>query len=123
MFHTLFNLIGIVVMMPLLNRLVIFLEKIILDEEIEVELPRYLNKVSMDMPDAAVEAARKETIRLYDLAVEVIDDGLSIQRDAFQSDKKIKRVVKQSSEVIDKDIDDLSFKHAMGMPKGNCVKY
>jgi len=106
-FHTVFNLIGIIVMLPLLNRLVLFLEKIILDDKVEVELPRYLNKASMGMADAAVEAARKETTRLYDLAVDVISDGLSIQRDAFRSDEKIKRVVKQSGDVIDKDIDDL----------------
>jgi phosphate:Na+ symporter len=106
-FHTVFNLIGIIVMLPLLNRLVIFLEKIILDDKVEVELPRYLNKATMGMADAAVEAARKETTRLYDLAVDVINDGLSIRRDAFESDQKIKRVVKQSSDVIDRDIDDL----------------
>ena len=106
-FHTFFNLIGIVVMLPLLNRLVIFLEKLFLDDEAAVELPRYLNKASLEMADAAVEAAKKETVRLYDLAVDVINDGLSIQREAFQSDTKVKRVIKHSSDVIDKDIDEL----------------
>ena len=94
-------------MLPLLNRLVSFLEKLIKEEEIEVERPIYLNKASMGMADAAVEAVRKETMRLYDLAVDVISDGLSIQRDAFKSGEKIKRVVKQSSDIIDEDIDDL----------------
>lgn len=106
-FHTVFNLIGIIVMLPVLKLLVKFLEKIILDDEVEVELPRYLNKASMGVADAAVEAAKKETIRLYDLAVEVINDGLSIRHDAFQSHEKAKRVVKQSSDIIEKDIDDL----------------
>jgi phosphate:Na+ symporter len=59
------------------------------------------------MADAAVEAVRKESIRLYDLAVGIINDGLSIRRDLFQSEKKIKRVVRKSSEVIDENIDDL----------------
>ncbi len=82
-------------------------ERLFLDDEAGVETPRYLNKASLELADAAVEAARKETVRLYDLAVDVINDGLSIRREAFQSDRKVKRVVKQSSDVIDKDIDDL----------------
>lgn len=106
-FHSVFNIIGIAVMLPLINRLVLFLEKLIVEEEVEVERPIYLNKASMGMADAAVEAVRKETMRLYDLAVDVINDGLSIQRDAFQSGEKIRRVVKQSSDIIDEDIDDL----------------
>lgn len=87
-FHTMFNLIGIIVMLPLLKLLVKFLEKLFLDDEIKVELPRYLSKASMEMADAAVEAARKETTRLYDLTVGVINDGLSIQRDASSPTKR-----------------------------------
>ena len=90
-------------MLPLLDRLVIFLEKLTSDEEVDVELPRYLSKASMEMADSAVEAVRKETTRLYDLAVGVINVGLSIQREVFQSEEKVKRVVRKSTDVIDTD--------------------
>ena len=60
-----------------------------------------------DIRDAAVEAVRKESIRLYDLAAGVIVDGLSINRDVLVSEQKVKRVVKKSTDVIDEDIDDL----------------
>ena len=106
-FHTVFNLIGIFVMLPLLNQLVIFLNKLIPEQPVEVEQPIYLNSASMEMADAAVEAVRKESIRLYDLAASVITDGLSIQRDVFESGVKVKRVVKKSPDVIEEDIDDL----------------
>jgi len=106
-FHTVFNLLGIIVMIPLLNSLVKFLVRLISDQVVEVEQPAFLSDAARSMPEAAVEAVRKETARLYDLAAEVITDGLSIQRDVFQSGEKIKRVVKQSTEVIDEDIDDL----------------
>jgi len=106
-FHTVFNLIGIIVMLPLLKLLVKFLERLISDDSVEVERPVYLNDSIREMPDAAVEGVRKETVRLYDLAVEVITDGLSIQREVLQSGEKIKRVVKKSSEIIDEDINDL----------------
>jgi phosphate:Na+ symporter len=106
-FHSVFNLLGIIVMLPLLNWLVKFLERLFADQPFEVEQPVYLSEATRSMPEAAVEAVRKETARLYDLAVSVITDGLSIQRDALQSGKKPKQVVKQSSAVIDEDIDTL----------------
>jgi phosphate:Na+ symporter len=106
-FHSLFNLMGIVVMLPLVNRLVRFLEKAIVAKQLEIEKPIYLTEASLDILDAAVEAVRKETIRLYDLATEIITDGLSIQRDALESEKKLKAVLKKSTDVIEEDIDDL----------------
>ena len=106
-FHTLFNLLGIVVMLPLMKRLVIFLKKIIVEEEVQIERPIYLSGGPTDIREAAVEAVRKESIRLYDLAAGVIMDGLSINRDVLESEEKVKRVVKKSTNIVDEDIDDL----------------
>jgi phosphate:Na+ symporter len=106
-FHSVFNIIGILVMLPLMNRLVAFLEKLMPIEEAAIERPVYLSEASMGMADAAAEAAEKETIRLYDLAVDVIMNGLSISPEIFQSERKPKRVIKKSANVIDEDIDDL----------------
>ncbi len=106
-FHSLFNLMGIIVMLPLLGLLVRFVEKLIVSEKIEIERPIYLSDASLEIRDAAVEAVKKESIRLYDLAAEVIADGLSIQRDALESEEKLKHVLKKSTDVIDADIDDL----------------
>jgi phosphate:Na+ symporter len=106
-FHTLFNLLGILVMLPLLKKLVLFLEKWMPEEKAQIEQPLYLNHASTEMGATAVEAVRKESIRLYDLAEGIITNGLSIRRDVFQSEDKIKRVIKQSDAVIDEDIDDL----------------
>ena len=106
-FHTLFNLLGIVVMLPLMKRLVMFLKKIIVEEEVQIERPIYLSGGPSDIRDAAVEAVRKESVRLYDLAAGVIMDGLSIDRGALETGEKVKRVVKKSTDIIDEDIDDL----------------
>ena len=106
-FHTLFNLLGIVLMLPLLRRLVTFLEKTIVEDEIEIERPRYLSAASGEIRETAIRAARKESIRLYDLAAGIITDGLSIRRDVLESEEKVKRVVKKSTDIIDEDIDEL----------------
>ena len=106
-FHTLFNVIGIVVMLPLLKPMVKMLEKLMPIPEPEIERPKYLSTASMDVPDAATEAVRNETIRLYDISVGVIANGLSIHRGVFHSELKPKHVVKASTDIIDKDIDDI----------------
>jgi phosphate:Na+ symporter len=106
-FHSLFNLIGILVMLPLISPLVRFLKKLMPEKQADVEKPIYLNDASMEVADAAVQAVRKESIRLYDLAVDVIIDGLNIRRDVFVSGEKSKRVIKKSTKVIDEDFDDL----------------
>jgi phosphate:Na+ symporter len=106
-FHTLFNVIGIVVMLPLMRPLVKLLEKIMPIPEPEIEQPKYLSRDTTDVPDAAAEAVRNETIRLYDISVGVIANGLSIHREVFNSELKPKRVVKKSTDIIEKDIDDI----------------
>jgi phosphate:Na+ symporter len=106
-FHSLFNLMGIVVMLPLMKPLVRFLETAIVAEQAAIERPIYLSDASLEIRDAAIEAVKKESIRLYDLATGVITDGLSIRRDALESEEKLKHVLKASADVIDEDIDDL----------------
>ncbi len=121
-FHSLFNLMGIVVMLPLLKPLVAFLERTIVADEVEIERPIYLSGGSGDIRDAAVEAVRKESIRLYDLAAGVITDGLSIRRDMLESEDKVKRVVKKSTDIIDEDIDELYEKKLKAL-YGSIVEY
>lgn len=106
-FHTLFNVIGIIVMLPLLGLLVKMLEKLMPTEELEIERPKYLSESAMEVADAAVEAVRNETVRLYDISVDVIANGLSIHRQVFKSEMKPKKVIKQSTDIIEKDIDDV----------------
>ena len=106
-FHSLFNLMGIMVMLPLLGLLVRFVEKLIVAEEAEIERPIYLSSSSIEIRDTAIEAVKKESMRLYDLAAAVITDGLSIRRDALESEEKLKHVLRKSTDVIDEDIDDL----------------
>jgi len=74
---------------------------------VQIERPIYLSGGPSDIRDAAVEAVRKESVRLYDLAAGVIMDGLSVDRGVLESEEKVKRVVKQSTDIIDEDIDDL----------------
>lgn len=106
-FHTLFNLMGILVMLPFTSQLVRFLEKVLQRRERGVDEPLYLNDAAMEMPDAALEAVRKETGHLFENAFELIARVLSIEPQALRSDQELKDLVSNSPQVEKVDIDEL----------------
>lgn len=107
-FHTAFNLLGIVIMLPFIGRLVSFLQRVIAEPAPDIETPRYLSSASLEIPDAAIEAVRKETARLYDLSVDIITHGLSLNRAVLTSEENIESVINKSDKImLQQDIDDL----------------
>ncbi len=75
-FHTLFNLTGIIVMLPLIGRLVTLLERSLKAKAKHISEPRHLNDSARAFPDAAVEAVRKETVHIYENSRDIIAAGL-----------------------------------------------
>ena len=107
-FHTIFNLLGIIVMVPFIRKLVYFLETYITSSENQIEKPRYLSEASSEIPDAAIEAVRKETLRLYDLSVEIIIHGLSLSRTILSKEETLEKIVNQSNKFkLQQDIDNV----------------
>jgi len=105
-FHTIFNTIGIVVMMPLTNQLVNFLMRVMPDKVVTKAEPKYLSGSSIELPDTALEAVRKETLHLYDNAFAILSHGLSLHRHDILSEKDLEDVVgSEAGKVIPIDID------------------
>ena len=65
LFHSLFNLAGIALMLPLMPRLVAFLEARLKPAPRTVSSPKYINETMMQLPDAGLEAARREIGHLF----------------------------------------------------------
>jgi phosphate:Na+ symporter len=65
LFHTLFNLAGLALMLPLTGRLVSWLERVLPERRASVVTPRYLARPMLEMPDAGLEAVRKELQHLF----------------------------------------------------------
>jgi len=105
-FHTIFNTIGIVVMMPFIQRLVQFLTRVMPDKTISRAVPIYLNESAFELADTALEVVRKETIHLYDNAFAIIAHGLNLHRHDILSDRDLEEVVKEPGKPISIDIDD-----------------
>lgn len=110
-FHTLFNLIGVIIMVPFIKPMVKLLKKIFVDkQEAGLETPKYLNKVVLEYPSTAVKALLDETKRLFEgPAYKIAAHGLNLHRGDIESDLKPKKVVRSSTDIIEIDIDDVYY--------------
>jgi phosphate:Na+ symporter len=104
-FHTIFNTIGILAMVPLIQQLVTFLTRVMPEKAVSRATPLYLNESAIELPDTAIEAVRKETLHLYDNAFEIIAHGLSLHRHDILSERDLEEVVGEQTSVLPIDID------------------
>lgn len=63
LFHTLFNLIGIAIMLPLTSRLLVYVEKRFVSAEETAGRPRYLDRNTLQTPMLAINALYRELHR------------------------------------------------------------
>jgi phosphate:Na+ symporter len=104
-FHTLFNLAGIAVMLPFIGRMVTFLEKLLRGKVKKVSEPYYLSDAVLELPDAAIEALRKEAGHLFKNAVNIISTTLNITSDEIRSDADLIYTIDRKNKVAKTDID------------------
>lgn len=95
-FHSMFNLLGLVVMVPCTQLLVRGLNRLLPGRAVEFEQPMYLSAATRELPETAIEAVRNETLRLYDRAVEIIAHGLAMDRHRLFSNENLQQVVQSS---------------------------
>ena len=79
-FHTIFNVIGVAVMTPMIHQLVRFLQRVIQEPQPDYSQPRYLSGMVDAFPDSILAALRKEVLHLYDNALEILAHGLNLER-------------------------------------------
>ncbi|MEJ2466793.1 MAG: Na/Pi symporter [Candidatus Thiodiazotropha sp.] len=107
LFHTLFNLVGVLLMLPLTGRLVSLLEHLLRGRERLIDEPRFLNDAAMELPESAMQAIRNEMGHLLDNAFELIAAGLSLKPAALRSEEDLNGLVDRSPQVMKVDIDAL----------------
>ena len=106
-FHTFFNLAGLIIFSFFIPKLVIFLKKLFVEDvESYILKPKYLDMEVVAVPFAALKATRKETIHLYDNASEVLSHAIMLHRHRYLGKADISTVVKESTDIIDLNIDD-----------------
>ena len=105
-FHSIFNLIGIIAMLPFIEQLVTFLMRVMKPRTRTSADPIHLHESSIELPDTAIEAVRKETLHLYENAFAIIAHGLALHRHDILSDRDLEEVVQNSSKPIPIDIEE-----------------
>ena len=105
-FHTIFNVLGVTLMLPFLTRLIAFLERRITEPVPDVSRPRYLNEAVDEFPQTLEIALRKEVLHLYENAAELILHGLNLHRDQVFATKDVAAVVRASRSPVEIDIDE-----------------
>ncbi len=124
LFHTIFNVIGVLVVSPFIGPLVRYLKGLFKEEEREVSRARYLDNVVIEVPAAAIVALKKEITHLYDNATEVLYHALSLHRHKFIGidDDNVSEVVENSVKQISTNIDEFYTRRIKSL-YGDIIKY
>ena len=124
LFHTVFNVLGVLLMIPFIKKLEKFLVKYMKEKEIkDIDEPKYLNEAVLEFPSAIIYALSNESKYLYKNAVfEIVAHGLHIHREDIKSGQKIKKIIENSKEAIQVDVDELYYKKVKSI-YGQILKY
>ena len=112
LFHTIFNIIGVLIMIPFIKKL----ERVLLrffKEKVDKDIdePKYLNEAVLEFPGSAISALINESKYLYKNAIfEIVAHGLNIHRGDIKSDIKAKKIVKKSTKDMHIDVENLYYK-------------
>ena len=105
-FHTLFNVVGISVMLPLVQPLARLLERLLVDTTGALDKPRFLTQSALQFPETAVEAVRNETEHLYGNTVHIILKTMGLHRRDVFSEQDLGDIIKKYQKLPDYDLDD-----------------
>ena len=123
LFHTIFNIIGVLAVSPFTGKMVIFLKGLFVEEQKDIARAKYLDDVVVAVPEAAISALKKEISHLYDNSTEVLSHALLLHRHTFIGmGNEISSVVKSSVTQIDMDIDEF-YKKKIKSLYSDIIKY
>lgn len=106
LFHTLFNLLGVALLLPFVSQLEAGLVKYITFVPTSSEQPQYLYAEALETPSTAVGAVRKEIEHLFDNVYGLLAHGISIRRAVIDSDESLMDAIKYTRRIMPLDIDD-----------------
>lgn len=94
-FHTLFNIVGVIILLPIMNYIINLVKKVFPDEKLNIYWNYYLNKDIVNLPDTAIISLIKETRHLYNNSIEVILEYLWLKNEDILWEIDIKELKKK----------------------------
>ncbi len=106
-FHTLFNLTGVLLMVPLIHRLSDFLVKSLPEKAKDLAEPLYLSDAAIEFPETVLKALKKEVWHLFDSAFEIMAHGINLHRTEILTSPDLEKTIDNDREVNEFDMDEL----------------
>jgi phosphate:Na+ symporter len=104
-FHSLFNLFGIILLFPFIDKLVKVLKKTIKPAKSNIFKPKYLTDSAAGFPETFVESVRLETIHLYENAIHIVLKTFGIHRRDLLDNESLWAALQKDSAGFYYDID------------------
>ncbi|MBF0589843.1 MAG: Na/Pi cotransporter family protein, partial [Magnetococcales bacterium] len=121
-FHTFFNVVGVMVMVPFISQLVYFLEDVLGDRSRGVGEARFLNDAALELPDTAIKAILRETRRLYNNATDLMGQGIGIHDSRLLTAKDDLEETLSQKKVVEIDLEK-AYQNSIGGLYGSIVEF
>ena len=106
-FHTLFNVTGVLVMVPLIHQLANYLFKYLPEQALNVAEPKYLNDAAIEFPETVLISVKKEVWHLFDSSFELMAHGMNLHRTEILDSDDLEKTVDVDREIHEFDLDEL----------------
>ena len=106
-FHTLFNITGVIVMVPLIQRLADYLVRYLPDKAPDLAEPQYLSDAAIDFPETVLMSTKKEVWHLFDSALELMAHGMNLRPSQILESKNLAKTIDEDREIIEFNMDEL----------------
>ncbi|MGJ0289514.1 Na/Pi symporter [Aliarcobacter cryaerophilus] len=106
LFHTIFSLVGILVLFPFIPKIASFLERAVPQKVSSASKPKYLSPIVLENPDASLAALRKEIINLYENCQKAMLHALNLHTTGLTKDN-LKTQINKELTIIDTNIDEI----------------
>ncbi|TBN01903.1 Na/Pi cotransporter family protein [Hyunsoonleella flava] len=124
LFHTIFNVLGVILILPFIRVLERFLMRLFTKEaDKDIHEPKFLNPAVLKFPSTVIVALLKESRFLFKKSIfKIVSHALNVHRGDVKSDAKLKHVIKKSTEDLNTDITDLYYSKVK-MIYGEIIRY
>ncbi len=106
-FHTLFNLIGVLVMVPLIQPLEKYLLIFFPEKEPDIVEPKYLNDAAIEFPETVLVSVKKEVWNLFDSAFELMAHGMNLHRTEILKSPDLEKTIDEHRKIYEFNLNDL----------------
>lgn len=121
-FHTVFNIIGIILVAPFTQKIVVYLETLFIPKVKAKSKPVYLSDEVIEIPKAALVSIRKEVMNLYFQSLKAISHAMNLHREDVFGQGNLQEVIKKSKNKIETNIDAI-YKENLKQLYGEIIRY